>query len=147
MNAMQSVFGKKASPRVRTTAIATMQQSNFRPYGPGGPRTRSLAPMPMPVSGILGTSQRFFPGGKTGYTCERPPPVPVSEAPPELGMRPNKTSYFLKNGTYIEEGTVWVKARRRNALNPRAFDRALSRITSAKRFGTKLGRVTVRAAC
>ncbi|GAG96208.1 unnamed protein product, partial [marine sediment metagenome] len=39
-----------------------------------------------------------------------------------------------------------VKNRRRNPLNPRALDRSLSRITSAKRASKKLSRVTIRKA-
>jgi hypothetical protein len=67
------------------------------------------------------------------------------------GMHPNKSSYFRTSpgGTVIfhPPGTNCVKNRRRNPLNPRAFDRALGRVSSAKRFGEKLGRVTIRKKC
>lgn len=75
--------------------------------------------------------------------------LPVTACP--AGMRPNKSSYFWMSpgGSLIFQpiGTKCVKIRRRNPLNPRAFDRALSRVGSAKRFGEKLGRVTIRSKC
>ena len=73
----------------------------------------------------------------------------VTACPP--GQRPNKSAYFRMSpgGTLIFQppGSTCVKSRRRNPLNPRAFDRALSRVGSAKRFGEKLGRVTIRKKC
>ena len=54
------------------------------------------------------------------------------------GFHPNKSSYFLKDGTFVPEGTRCVKNRRRNAANPRALDRAISRLNSAKRLQSKL---------
>lgn len=65
------------------------------------------------------------------------------------GYHYNKTGYFVKGppAQYIQAGTKLVRNRRRNPLNPRAFDRALGRISSAKRFGAKLGKVTIRKSC
>lgn len=87
----------------------------------------------------------ILPGGQ-------PFSVPVGGAPAPQGMqiacppgfRPNKTSYFLRDGTFVAEGTKCVKIRRRNPLNPKALDRAISRISQAKRASKKLSRVTVR---
>ena len=62
------------------------------------------------------------------------------------GYHWNKTGYFLKDGTWVEKGSREVKNRRRNPLNPRALDRSMSRITSAKRASKKLGRITIRKA-
>lgn len=79
------------------------------------------------------------------------PPQPVQEGPaPGMklacpsGMHPNKSDYFLKDGTFVAKGTRCVKNRRRNPLNPRALDRAISRIQSAKKASKKISRVTVR---
>jgi hypothetical protein len=68
-------------------------------------------------------------------------------APP--GYHWNKTGYFVKGppAAYIAPGTKLVRNRRRNPLNPRAFDRALGRVSSAKRFAKKLGKVTIRKSC
>ena len=72
------------------------------------------------------------------------------------GYKPNKSGYYRRikspgnpEGSvfYIEPGSRCVKIRRRNAANPRAADRAVSRIQSAKRFATKMNRITVRKKC
>lgn len=49
------------------------------------------------------------------------------------GFRANKSDYWLKNGTYVPKGTRCVRIRRRNPLNPRALDRATSRVASFAR--------------
>jgi hypothetical protein len=59
------------------------------------------------------------------------------------GYHPNKAEYFLKNGTRIPEGSKCVRNRRRNPLNPRALDRAGSRVLSAKRAASWLAKVTI----
>ncbi len=63
------------------------------------------------------------------------------------GWHWNKAGYFLKSGQFVPKGTKLVKNRRRNPLNPRALDRAMWRITSAKGAASKLGRITIRKAC
>jgi hypothetical protein len=85
------------------------------------------APQQVPVPGIIGRVQRALPGGQTGMmSCP-------------AGHRPNKSSYFLKDGTYVEKGSVCVRIRRRNPFNPRALDRAMSRLESAGRGAKRLG--------
>lgn len=54
------------------------------------------------------------------------------------GFHPNKSDYFTKSEGFIPEGTKCVKNRRRNPANPRALDRALSRLNMAKRLQNKL---------
>lgn len=90
--------------------------------------------------GILGAAQRFLPGGRTGYQVQ----VPANGMGCPSGYRPNKTEYFLKDGTFVAKGSRCVKIRRRNPLNPRAADRAMSRLQSAKKAAQKLNRVTIR---
>ena len=72
------------------------------------------------------------------------------------GYKPNKSGYYRtikspgnpEGGVfYIQPGSRCVKIRRRNPANPRAADRALGRIKSAKRFATKMGAVTIRSTC
>lgn len=89
----------------------------------------------LPTPGVPGMIQRALPGGKSGY---------VSQGPPPKGYRLNKTSYFLKDGTFVPEGSRYVKIRRRNALNPRALSRAMSRLTSAKKASKQLSRISIR---
>ena len=43
------------------------------------------------------------------------------------GMHLNKSAYFLRDGTFVAEGTRCVPNRRRNPLNPRALRKANSR--------------------
>lgn len=85
------------------------------------------APQQVPTPGIVGSIQRLVPGGATGLmSCP-------------AGYRPNKSSYFLKDGSYVEKGSTCVRIRRRNPFNPRALDRAMSRLESAGRGAKRLG--------
>lgn len=103
---------------------------------PGLPQLpSSVVPPGMPVPGIKGTIQRIIPGGETGYGAPGPAPS---------GYRLNKSGYFLRDGTFVPPGTRYVRTRRRNPANPRALDRAMSRLSSAKRLEKKLGRFTIK---
>lgn len=97
----------------------------------------------LPVPGVRGTIERLLPGGKTGRTTH----YLREEGPPGPGYHLNKSGYYLQDGTYVAPQSVWVKNRRRNPLNPRALDRAIGRISSAKNASKKLSRITVRKAC
>ena len=65
------------------------------------------------------------------------PPAGMKLACPS-GYHPNKSDYFTKSEGFIPEGTKCVKNRRRNPANPRALDRAVSRLNMAKRLQNKL---------
>ena len=95
--------------------------------------------VPRPGAGAA----RFWPGGDTGMMDDPSYQAGKASSP---GYHWNKSGYFLKDGTWVEKGTKQVKNRRRNPLNPRALDRSMSRITSAKRASKKLGRITIRKA-
>lgn len=118
------------------------------------PPTPSLPPMVNPRVPISISGDRFqqaptgirvggmLPGGAKPYIgYDRPGAATMG---PPKGYRLNKSSYFLKDGTYVPAGSRYVKVRRRNPLNPKALDRAMGRITSAKRASKKLSRVTIR---
>lgn len=92
----------------------------------------------VPTPGVGGAIERFLPGGATGFQ-------PAGGCP--AGFHPNKGGYFTQAEGFVPKGTKCVKNRRRNPLNPRALDRAIGRITSAKRASAKLGRITIRSAC
>lgn len=92
---------------------------------------------PQKVPGVAGLLQRGIPGGETGYTC------PAGKPP--SGYHVNKSSYWLMDGTFVPEGTKWVKNRRRNPANSRATNRAISRVASAKKHAQTLSRITIRA--
>ena len=93
-------------------------------------------------------------------TFTPPTGQPGIDATPAIGCpkgyKANKAGYYRRIKTpgdpvgqvyYIEPGSRCVKIRKRNAANPRAADRALNRIQSAKRFATKMNRVTIRKKC
>lgn len=109
--------------------------------GFAGAVRRFAGPMPIslqtqvPTPGVVGAAQRFLPGGATGMQgCGN-------------GTRPNKSGYFLRDGSFIAPGTVCVKRRRMNPLNPRALSRSMRRIESAKRATAVLSRITIRKKC
>lgn len=91
-------------------------------------------------SGLAGPSdfqrslRATLPGGKTGFEG-------LKLACPS-GFHPNKSSYFLMDGSLVEKGSRCVKNRRRNPMNPRALDRAISRVDSGKSLQGKLATIT-----
>jgi len=100
-----------------------------------GPMIPLQSRMQIPTPGIAGVVQRAVPGGATGMQgCGH-------------GTRPNKSGYWLQGGQYVAPGTVCVKRRRMNPLNPRALSKAMRRIESAKRATSVLGRITIRKKC
>ena len=78
--------------------------------------------------------QAVLPFGKTGLEG-------LKLACPS-GFHANKSGYFLIDGSFIEKGSRCVKNRRRNPMNPRALDRAISRVDSGKSLQGKLATIT-----
>lgn len=91
-----------------------------------------------PQPGIGGLVRRVIPGGRTGLEVT---PATATLACPK-GYRPNKTEYFLKDGTFVPKGSRCVKVRTRNAMNPRALSRAISRVNMGKRWQAKLAEIS-----
>jgi len=93
--------------------------------------------------------QAIIPGGLTGSTVQVPGTAIGARVP--QGYHLNKSGYWRGAGgvnpQWIPKESIFVKNRKRNPLNPRAFDRAFGRIKSAKNFSKKLGRITIREAC
>ena len=73
------------------------------------------------------------------------PVGPGMACPP--GMKANKSSYFLRDGTFVPKNSRCVSVRKRNPANSRANDRAIGRIESAKKMAARLGRITIRSPC
>jgi len=100
-----------------------------------GPQNGGQVMVPRP--GVIGKIQRAIPGGFTGTM--------VSDGE-GLGCgskyRPNKSSYFLKDGTFVEKGTRCVRRRQRNPTNPRAMSRAIARIDAGKRFQNRMSQIS-----
>lgn len=64
--------------------------------------------------------------------------------PCERGYHRNKVGYYTKRYGFIEAGSICVKNRKRNPLNPRALSRSMARLSSAKGAAAFLSRVTIR---
>ena len=109
----------------RLTGVAPIQQRATIPTA------RILqAPAGRDLPGPRARAQRFFPGGETGVGIGCP-----------KGHRPNKSDYFLRDGTFIEAGSVCVKIRRRNPMNARALSRAIGRVDGGKRLQHRLAQI------
>lgn len=116
----------------------------YPPQFPDSTKTTSGVALP---GGILVGKQTTTYGPGFGS----PPPMlpaPQQASPGQgchKGYHLNKTGYYSrKRGGWVPAGTVCVKNRRRNPLNPRALSRSISRISSAKNAARFLSRVTVR---
>lgn len=100
----------------------------------------------------------------TGSMPQLPPGVSeerlITDITPAIacpkGYRPNKSAYYRRLKTpgnpdgqliYVTPKSRCVRIRKRNAANPRAADRAIGRIKSAKRFAKKMGSITIRETC
>jgi len=59
------------------------------------------------------------------------------------GYHLNRSGYWTKQG-YVAPMTKCVKNRRRNALNSRALNRAISRTAAAKRYAKLLDRIEIK---
>ena len=150
--------GGGAGPAPQTRALPSVRSLppifTTTSYAPP-PRTVASA-MPRGVPGLPfapqdPTGTGVVPYDPTGINVDRTPAVGCPQ-----GYKPNKSGYYRRIRSpgnpegavfYIEPGSRCVKVRRRNAANPRAADRAVSRIQSAKRFATKMNRITVRKKC
>lgn len=118
-------------PMPQAPRIAPQDRGGFSLPFPGQDRIRVLPGAALP-------------GGDPLFQRERPAPRAGTTLACPSGFHPNKTSYFLKNGTFVPEGSKCVKNRRRNALNPRAASRAISRLESAKKAVSRLDRISIK---
>jgi len=111
-----------AGPAI-ATAAGVIAAGRIAP-GAGVPRL----PVPLPGGAILDIGS-LAPGGK-------PALIRGSAAGQVIprGYRLNKSSYFLKSGQFIPEGTRLVKVRRRNFANGRALRRSIGRVQGFERL-------------
>jgi len=104
----------------------------------------------VPVPGIRGALERAFPGGATGVQIAGAGGaigVGVGLGCPS-GFHPNKSSYYRGDGAggvvRVLKGTMCVRNRRMNALNPRAATRSIARVGAGKRASAVFNRITIR---
>lgn len=106
---------------------------------------------PMPGVGTLGPSSFGVGGVPSAPQNGRAFPQAVDGGPPAPGYHLNKSGYYRRSPAgsivYVPPRSVWVRNRRRNPLNPRALDRALGRVGSAKNASKRLAGVTIRKTC
>ena len=121
-----SIFGRLrkrfAGPAI-ATAAGVIAAGRIAP-GAGVPRL----PVPLPGGARLDILS-LAPGGKPAF-------IPGSAAGQVIprGYRLNKSSYFLKSGQFIAEGTRLVRVRRRNFANGRALRRSIGRVQGFERL-------------
>lgn len=109
-------------------------------FSPNSGNQILLAPPLYAGPGRGNTTQGGFGG------IERDPNTPGSGATPcARGYHYNKSGYFTQRYGWIPRGTVCVKNRKRNPLNPRAASRAMARLSSAKKAASFLSKVSIRS--
>lgn len=126
-------------PRAAALPVPTAMPTLPMPSYPGAPRSISVATMgprePQPT--------QFMADVTPAIGCPK-------------GYKPNKSAYYRRIVTpgnpegilvHVAPGSRCVRIRKRNAANPRAADRAIGRIESAKRFARRMDRVTVKPKC
>ena len=121
-----SLFGrlrrKFAGPAI-ASAAGVIAAGRIAP-GHGVPRL----PVPLPGGARLDIGS-LLPGGKPAFI---PGGGGIDVIP--RGYRLNKSSYFLKSGQFVPEGTRLVKVRRRNFANGRALRRSIGRVQGFERL-------------
>jgi len=112
-----------------------------------GPPAQAVQPVP----GFRGLMERIIPGGATGLQV---PGEAIGARVPQ-GYHLNKSGYYRggrpgsasSSVEWIPEESIFVKNRKRNPMNPRAWDRAFGRLKSAQNLKKKMGRITIREVC
>jgi len=146
--------GRGVSRRRQRMVLQQMQVGGVSPVRP-----TSMGPPPPPPIGFGAEVTRRQSIGVDIQRGGRQDPIkgrgtsimagPGGSCP--TGFKPNKTGYWITSpqGTpsYVSPGERCVKIRKRNPLNPRAWDRAYGRLKSSKRWQKKIAAVTFREKC
>jgi hypothetical protein len=125
----------KSRPALGTIAgiaggVGLPQIAGFVQKPPGG--IGPSLPIPLP-GGIRVDPFAALPGGRPFVTREMEGRCPS-------GFRPNKSAYFLRDGSYVPAGTRCVRSRRMNVANPKALRKGIRRM----RGFAKLSRTVIR---
>ena len=125
-----------AAAAVQGAALRTGQNGDRMPPSPPmRPMVGTQVMVPRP--GVVGAVQRFLPGGFSGTQVATV--GPNGACPPKFRL--NKTSYTLKDGTFVPAGTRCVRKRRMNPTNPKAMSRSIQRIDAGKRFQHRMSTI------
>jgi len=112
----------------------------FLPGGATGFTTLPEGLIPKGPGGVLGAFPGV-PGGVTGFATDGDCPIEPRVCPPR-GFHLNKSSYFLRDGTFIPRGTKFVRNRRLNNANGRAQGKAIVRLEKGAENAKKLLKAT-----
>jgi len=129
------ILGGLAQPAPRRPPPQIIE--HLRPPRPG----ISLPPalIPKGPGGLIGALPGV-PGGISGFADNGCPGEPKVCAP--RGTHLNKSSYFLRDGTFVPKGTRFVSNRRLNNANGRAQDKAIVRLEKGQDHAKKLLKAT-----
>jgi len=120
-------------------------------------RPRAPSPIQFPFSGGRGGGERVPPDIRAVAEAKqrmiegnrvRGGRPSTNGCPPEAqvcaprGFHLNKSSYFLRDGTFIERGSIFVRNRRLNNANGRAQDKAIVRLEKGQDHAKKLLKAT-----
>jgi len=114
---------KRFGPGLAAGAAGTVIGTRIAP-GPGIPRL----PVTLPGGAMVDLGS-LPPGGKPAFTSGRRAPEMIPK-----GYQLNKSSYFLKSGQFVEEGTRLVRIRSRNFANGKSLRKAIGRVQGFERL-------------
>lgn len=152
-----TVVSQRPSPGTVMTAGSIPSMSGLP--GVGSPPLIPSSVFPISIGGSrginIGTAPTLTGPGGQPFGAGGLPYAPVgpttgalvgtgAHTPCARGYHYNRTGYFTKKYGYIEPGSVCVRNRRRNPLNPRALSRAMARLASAKKATRCLARYSIR---
>jgi hypothetical protein len=100
--------------------------------GLAAPIISSMPPLTLPGGAAIHPGA-FLPGGAPLIT-RGPSRMEAMEGLPPAGYRLNKSSYFLKDGTFVPARSRYVRIRRRNFANGRALRRSIGRVQGFERL-------------
>jgi len=125
--------------QIPTPGLAGRVQ-RFLPGGSTGFTTIPDALIPRGPGGIIGAFPGV-PGGVTGFSRDGDCPAEARVCAPR-GFHLNKSAYFLRDGTFVERGTKFVRNRRLNNANGRAQGKAITRLEKGAENAKKLLKAT-----
>jgi len=100
--------------------------------GVAAPIISALPPLTLPGGAAIHPGA-FLPGGAPLITRGTSRTEAMEGLPP-AGYRLNKSSYFLKDGTFVPARSRYVRIRRRNFANGRALRRSIGRVQGFERL-------------
>ena len=148
--AARGALGQRAPRQMQVRTLATQagfpQQPVSRLQGGGQRTTTGISVGPVLIGRRTETLQVGTGNGRGGV---QPIQTQNGVCPPggvcPKGMRPNKSSYFLRDGTFVQRESRCVRIRRRDALNGRAALNSTRRLVAYTKANRRVA-TAIRAA-